>query len=114
SSQRDRDQRSAQTHVIDPSLLTDAAKFAAAIRAFRRRVIMNDDAFTALADRNHDRAFTIADVASLDLIADVWRALDHALENGTDFRDFKKAVGEKLKAEWQGLSDKQEASRVAT
>lgn len=80
----------------------DPEVFPEAVEAFRKRVPMTDEAFEELATLAHDRAFTIAGVAQLDVITDVWVELDKAVANGTTFDDFKAAVAEKLTKAWGG------------
>ena len=94
-------------------ILEEQAPFEAALKAYRRRVPMTDEDFQELLDQNHEVAFKIADINSLELVFDVWQALDRSLENGTDFRTFKKEFGARLKEQWSGTS-KQKATRLAT
>lgn len=78
----------------------DPLRFDEAVSAFRARVPMSDAAFRALREAVHSRAFVIAGVTKLDLVAEVWNALDDAVANGTTFAQFQKEVGAKLEAEW--------------
>ncbi len=48
------------------------------------------------------RGFTVADVAQLDVIHQVWLALDDAIARGSTFADFKATVAETLADEWKG------------
>jgi len=77
-------------------------QFEEAIEAFRDRVPMTDDEFEALGQIARKRAFTVANLTQLEVINDVWRALDSAIANGDTFEDFKKAVGLKLQSDWGG------------
>lgn len=104
-------------------VLESAVKFEAALEAFRKRVPISDEDFEALLDANHQNAFKVAHAQSLQLVFDVWQALDKAVEGGAGtweegytFEDFKKDVGEKLRKAWVPLklSEAQEAHRVAT
>jgi uncharacterized protein with gpF-like domain len=63
---------------------------------------MADDAFDALVEAAHDRAFMISGVSQLDVVTDVWKALDSAIANGTTFDDFKSAVSDRLASAWGG------------
>lgn len=74
---------------------------------------MTDEAFDELLEANHENAFRLAEINNLELVFDVWQALDNSLEQGVDFRDFKKSFGETLKAAWTG-SSKQKATRLET
>lgn len=78
----------------------DPAKFDEAVKWFRARLPMTDDEFAALDDVAHERAFTISGVRDLQVVTDVYAEIDKAIENGTPFAEFKKAVQEKLTAEW--------------
>ena len=89
----------------------DPQKFEEAVEWFRRRVPLTDDEFKALSDDARRRAFAVSGVAELDLVNDVFEALDAAIESGLDFRDFEKAVGEKLEAAWGG-TEKRKAWRL--
>lgn len=75
-------------------------RFEQAVASFRRRVPMSDAAFQALLDASHARAFVVAGVTKLDLVTEVWRALDRATADGTTFEEFKKEIGQKLESEW--------------
>lgn len=48
------------------------------------------------------RGFTVAEVTTLDVIHQVWLALDDAIARGATFDEFKKTVGPVLVAEWHG------------
>jgi SPP1 gp7 family putative phage head morphogenesis protein len=65
---------------------------------------MTDPDFKALEGASHQRAFTIANVGQLQVVTDVWKALDDAIAKGTSFDAFKKAVSDKLTAEWGGAN----------
>lgn len=80
-------------------------KFDEAIEAFRKRVPMTDKEFSALSAAAKKKAFRVAGVAQLDLVTDVWRAIDKAVAEGTSFADFKKTVGERVTAAWGGTVD---------
>lgn len=71
-----------------------------AVAWFRERVLMSDDEFSALEDANHDRAFTMAGVAQLDLVEDVWAQLDRAVANGETLEDFQQRIGDRLASAW--------------
>lgn len=80
----------------------DPGRFDEAVEAFRARVPMTDDEFEAIEGIAHDRAFTVAGVAQLDVVNDVWTEIDRALEQGSSFDDFKAAVADKLEKAWGG------------
>ena len=76
--------------------------FDEALRWFRARVPMTQAAFDALAADAAGRAFTLAGVARLTVVSEVWRALDAALASGTTLRDFKREVAPSLLEQWGG------------
>jgi SPP1 gp7 family putative phage head morphogenesis protein len=73
-----------------------------AIAYFRKRVPLTDDDWSKLAEKNHHQAFRVAGVADLDVITDVWDALDNSLEKGEDFEAFKERVTDELERAWGG------------
>lgn len=77
-------------------------KFDEAITWFRARVPMTDDEFKQLEASAKRKAFTVAGVANLDLVAEVHNAIGVALETGVDFKDFQKAIAVKLETAWGG------------
>lgn len=77
-------------------------QFNEAIAWFRKRVPMSDSEFQALENSAKRKAFTVAGVAQLDLVHDVWSALDAAIANGTALEEFKTEVGAKLAMAWSG------------
>lgn len=96
------------------TILTDEAAFAAALAALRKRVPITDEAFRALLTANHERSFTIANVNSLDLVTQVWEALQAAVQGEIEFRDFKKTIGKQLLEAWGVPSKKVASHRLAT
>lgn len=72
----------------------------ATIAAFRARVPMSDEAWRELEDRATERAFWVSGVADLDLITDVWLAIDQAIAKGTTLETFKAKVAERLTSAW--------------
>ena len=61
---------------------------------------MTDDDFAALEGQSYHRAFTVAGLANLDMVTQVWEALDRAVAQGETLADFQKAMGDKLTAAW--------------
>jgi SPP1 gp7 family putative phage head morphogenesis protein len=78
----------------------DPARFEQAIAAHRARVPMKKSEWRGLNADERERAFTVANVARVSVIADVWRALDSAIAEGKPFDDFKAEVSAKLADEW--------------
>lgn len=86
-----------------PEIEGDFASAAEAmIQHLREKTLMTADEFEALAQELRARAFTVAGVADLDVIADVWQAIDAAVENGETLEDFRDRVGDLLEEEWGG------------
>src|SRR4051812_38469029 len=78
----------------------DPEQFDDAVTHFRRRVPIPDQAYRRLDSDARKRAFSVAGVAQLDLVNQVWAAIDSALANGTTLGDFKTDVSAKLTAAW--------------
>lgn len=74
--------------------------FAEAVEWFRDRLPITDDAFQALVDRSHRRAFVVAGVSQFDVVMDVWKSIEKAITDGDDLDDFKDGVADKLLSEW--------------
>ena len=73
-----------------------------AIAYFRKKVPMTSEHWDALEDANNDSAFRMAGVADIDIVQDVYDALDRSISNGTTFEDFKADVADKLEDAWGG------------
>jgi SPP1 gp7 family putative phage head morphogenesis protein len=78
----------------DPDHFTEALAF------LRARVPMTDPEFKALTDASHARAFTIAGVAELDIVNQVWTAIGDAIKRGESLGQFKSRVSEALTRAW--------------
>lgn len=86
-----------------PVATEDGVEFGEAIDWHRRRdTFLTKDEFRRLDTASAQRAFTVANVAQLDLVVDVHKAIDAAVAKGTTLADFKKEIGPRLAAEWQG------------
>lgn len=83
----------------------DPVDFDEAIAWFRKRVGMTKADFERLTAAAKRKAFTVANVAQLDLVSQTWAAIDEAIKKGTPLADFKKAIGAELRAAWQGKVD---------
>lgn len=73
-----------------------------AIRWFRDKLRMPDSEYYALEARARARAFTVSGVADLDIMSEVWRAVDRAITDGTTLADFRADALEGLKEQWGG------------
>jgi SPP1 gp7 family putative phage head morphogenesis protein len=80
----------------------DPSHFHDAVAAWRRKVPVTDAEWQTLDAASRQRAFTVAGVADVELLSDVWRALDVAIAKGTSFNEFKAAIGDKLDDAWGG------------
>jgi SPP1 gp7 family putative phage head morphogenesis protein len=76
--------------------------FSEAVRWFRGRVPLTDDAFARLTADAQRRAFWFAGGAVLSAVTDVWAALDRTLSAGGTIADFKATVAPTVLAQWQG------------
>lgn len=75
-------------------------EFDPAVAWFRARLPVTDDEYELLSGELRDLAFRIADVAQIDLVTQVWQALDRAIASGTTLEDFKHEIGEQLESAW--------------
>ena len=79
--------------------------FDEAVAWFRDRLPISDGDIEDLEAFAGDQAFTVAGVAQLDVVTDVWEAIETALTTGTDLDDFKAAIADRLEAAWAGSVD---------
>lgn len=77
---------------------------AEAVDWFRARVPVRPELWRVLDAKAQRRAFTVAGATELDLVTQVWRAIDRAIAQGTDFRAFRDAVGSALARDWGGAA----------
>lgn len=75
-------------------------KFKEAEEWFRSRVPLTDDEYATLEGAARRRAFTVAGVAQLDLVAQVFDQIGFAIETGTDFKTFKQELTSSLQNAW--------------
>lgn len=78
----------------------DPAKFEEALEWFLRRYPITDEELELLESVARTRAFRVAGVQQLDVVADVWDVLRRAIEQGKGLGWFKSKVREKLENEW--------------
>lgn len=79
--------------------------FDEAIAFFQGKVPVTPDVYRALPSEAKAKAFTIADTARMDIITDLYAAIDTAISAGTPFADFKKAVKSNLATKgWEGMN----------
>lgn len=73
-----------------------------AIAWFQARVPMTKAEWLALEERARRKAFTVAGVAALDLVAEVWDSLLRALEAGIPYAEWAASIRDRLEAAWGG------------
>jgi len=94
----------------DAPVTPNPLKFDAAISAFRDRVPLTRDEWNQLDDEEHDFAFTVSGVSQANLVAQVWDAVDSAVEDGETLEDFKDRVAGMLYDQW----GEEDSSRLTT
>jgi SPP1 gp7 family putative phage head morphogenesis protein len=78
----------------------DPLRFEDAVKWFRKHFPLTEEQLESLKDYAGDRAWTVAGVAQLDIVLDVWLSLADAIEKGTPLDDWKKQVRSKLTKAW--------------
>jgi SPP1 gp7 family putative phage head morphogenesis protein len=81
-----------------------------AIAFFRSKVPIVKHEWDDLEEDARSQAFTVSNAAHLDMVHDVWEAIDRALDEGSTYEEFAEAVGDSLFSAW-GASD---ATRLET
>lgn len=76
----------------------------AAIAWFRARVPMTPGAWRRLSRDARRQAFTVSNVARLDIVTEVWRAMERAIAEGRPLEDFQRDVAETLLEQWKGTT----------
>lgn len=66
------------------------------------KVAIPAEDFYALEGDARIRAFTVSGIADLDMMGDVWEAIESAVKNGETLADFRERVGELLEDAWGG------------
>ena len=83
----------------------DPLDFEEAIAWFKSREVVSNDEFDALSARAKRKAFTVANVAQLDIVNQAWEAVDKAISKGTTLEDFKRDIADELEKAWGGTVD---------
>ncbi len=79
--------------------------FDEAIRFFGDKVTLAPDKYRALTAEARAKAFTVAGVAKMDVLTDLYTGIDKAISEGTTFADFQKSVtGIMEKRGWTGMT----------
>lgn len=63
-----------------------------AIASFNGKVLLTTQHYAELKAYEHALAFTVARIADKDMLTEVHKAMKQAIENGTNFADFKKQL----------------------
>jgi hypothetical protein len=85
-----------------PHVIDSQDRFDAAVDAFRKRVPITKDEWIKLDHFERENAFTVAKVTNGRVLQDVCAAIDKAVEQGTDFAQFREDVALDLIEEWGG------------
>jgi SPP1 gp7 family putative phage head morphogenesis protein len=78
------------------------SQFPEAVDWFRERVPIQKPAWKRLNEKAQLKSFTAAGVARLDVLKDVWEAMDKAVQKGESFATFRKRVRASLVQAWGG------------
>jgi SPP1 gp7 family putative phage head morphogenesis protein len=73
-----------------------------AIAYWRNKQIVDPETYRALDAEEKQRAFSVAGIADLDLLEQVYSSLDTALSEGISFQDWKPLVEDELVRAWAG------------
>lgn len=82
------------------NVTSDPHRAEEAIAWFRKRVPVLKVVWDALEEKAREQAFTVAGASQMDLVHDVWEAIDEAIANGTTFETFKATIGDRLTRDW--------------
>lgn len=82
------------------SVSADPVDFDEAIAWFKKRVAVSKSDYRRMSAAAKRKAFTVANLAQLDLVHHAWKAIDDAVKKGTSLDDFKKSIGDDLKKAW--------------
>lgn len=79
--------------------------FQEAIDFFRDKVVLTPQEFKRLGDEARTRAFTVARIAKLDVLHDIFDELTRALEDGLTQEEWRRNTNEMLERRgWRGLT----------
>ncbi len=78
----------------------DPLKPERALRWFARRLALPEEEVRALSQEARRRASWVSGLAALDMVQEVMDALEEALAQGTTFREFQKALSERVRNAW--------------
>ena len=63
-----------------------------AIAHFNKKVLLTSQSYAEVKAYEHALAFTVAQIADKDMLAEVHKAMKQAIQNGTLFHDFQKRL----------------------
>ena len=76
-----------------------------AIDYFKDKIVLTPAQFYSLSRQAKVNAFSASEIASLDILTDIFEELAAAIENGTTMEVFRKAVNVRMAARgWKGLT----------
>jgi SPP1 gp7 family putative phage head morphogenesis protein len=87
---------------VPAKIPSDPDRFEEAVEAFRKRVPMTRKQWDKLKSAQREHAFMVSEVARADLITEVYEAVDRAIADGTDFKEFQTEIRSKLVEHWGG------------
>lgn len=88
-------------------------RFLEAVAWFREKAPVLAERYKEIDAAARQRAFMVAGVAQIDVVASVWRALDVALATGSPFEEFRAAILPLVASAWRG-SPQQVPARIET
>lgn len=76
-----------------------------AIDYFKDKIVLTPAQFYSLSRQARVNAFTASEIASLDILNDIFEELTKAIETGTTMEEFRKNINERMeKRGWTGLT----------
>ncbi|HRZ28687.1 MAG TPA: phage minor head protein [Spirochaetota bacterium] len=79
--------------------------FDEAIKFFRDKTVLTPGIYRALVADARAKAFSVAGVARMDILTDIYAAIDRAISEGTTFGDFKKTAKQIMaRRGWEGAN----------
>ncbi len=79
--------------------------FDEAIRSFEDKTVLTPDKYRALVADARAKAFSVSGITRMDVLTDMYSAIDTAISEGTTFGDFRKSLkGIMAKRGWQGMN----------
>lgn len=82
--------------------IPETERYREAIDSVRKRVPVPRGKWDEMQAEERAHAFTVSQVARMDVLQDVLDAVDKAVETGTSLNDFRDEVAEKLIGQWGG------------